>query len=297
MNCFFISKPIQYHNVRQLQKQIKGNKHLVIFGHFADSYEFYENVKKYDDVWDDVFYFSSRVKAYYFIFNSYRSSNVFLDSDYGKDSLLVSLISKNENKISLYEEGLFSYEDDLQRFYKKKFPIRTRVYSVFYLPKALGISKHIEYYYVYDVEKFFMKRKEIRNKARVISHGFTPDSNDLLNYKNVFNFKFNFKEKNIFIYAGSKYFQEIISVDELIEVSQGSSVILFKPHPGATYETLQVLEKFSLLNVGIFDNLIPMELALTLLDECSSITVGHHNSSIGGYLNSTRYKVVNLSLC
>ncbi|HCH5602060.1 TPA: hypothetical protein NKZ56_001506 [Vibrio parahaemolyticus] len=297
MNCFFISKPIQYHNVRQLQKQIKGKKHLVIFGHFIKAYEFYNSVKEYDDVWDEVFYFTSRLKAYYFIYNSYSSSNIFLDSDYGKDSLLVSLISKNHNKISLYEEGSFSYEDDLQSYYKNKFPVRTKIYSMVSLPKALGVSKYIKYYYVYDLERFFIKRKDISHKARIISHGFIPDSCDLSTYKKVFNFNFDLKDRNVFIYAGSKYIKEIVSVDELIEMSKGSSVILFKPHPGSTYDISQVIEKFSLLNVLIFDNIIPIELALTLLGECSSITIGHHNSSIDGYVKSTHYKVVNLSLC
>lgn len=297
MNCFFISKPIQYHNARQLQKQFEGNKHLVIFGHFFGSYEFFENVKKYDDVWDEVFYFSSRIKAYLFVFKAYNSSNIFLDSDYGKDYFIVKLIERKRNLISLFEEGLFSYECDLRKYYKSKFPIRSKIYDLLFLPKGLGGSKYIRDYYIYDLEKFNNKRDDISYKAKAISSGFTPNICDLSIYKKVFNFKISGSDEDVFIYAGSKYIEEIITIDELSEISKCSSLIFFKPHPGATYSTSKVIEKFTSLNVINLDNPIPIELALTLFGDSASITIAHHNSSIGDYLNASCYKVINLESC
>ncbi|MGO3421744.1 MAG: polysialyltransferase family glycosyltransferase [Pseudoalteromonas distincta] len=295
MEVFFVSKPIQYHTAKRIVNSRQGGvRDLIIFGHFTDGINFFEQVKTYDKSWRNIYYFDSRLKAYFFIFNTYSKCQIFLDSDYGKDCLLLKLMVFKSNTISLFEEGLFTYEKSLVNKYKTKYPLRTLIYKIFNLPVALGTSKSVSKYYVYDLQLFKRLRPDCYSKAEEISSGFYPTSNEIDLYKKVFNISEFPDSKKALLYIGPKFFNDVISLNDVNRIENEYQNLIFKPHPGADYSYAQICEKYSKINIIYFDNQIPVELSVFICNVNSLLCLIHHNSSVGMYLKNSSLRLIDL---
>ncbi|WP_186171479.1 hypothetical protein [Vibrio chagasii] len=293
MKYYFISKPIQYHTARQIRLSDDSvDAVLVICGNFYGSRDFYMRVTKYDSVWRKIIYFNSRLSAYLYIaFNSYKS-NVYLDSDYGKDSILVSIISIASNKVELFEEGLFTYNDNLWNYYSKKNNKLVNIYRFFKMNNSLGSSRYVSGYYVYDLPRFKSCRPKIEAKGKGILKGFYPNAETMEVYKKVFDVQdLNIRKNTIVLYVGSKYRNQLISTLEIQKLADTDSFfLLFKPHPGSDYNMDFLSDFYSGVDFEFCESLIPAELLMPYLSS-KRLKVLHHNSSIGMYLKASNMAV------
>lgn len=284
MNYFFISKPIQYHTVRQIVfSEKKNNCVLIICNNFYNSHDFYKRIIKFDHFWEKILYFKSRVSAYLYLFFKSYKSEIYIDSDYGKDIILVWLMSFLSKKINLYEEGQFSYSNDLWVYYRNRRNKLVGLYEFLGFKKSLGSSKYISKFYIYDIEKFRNERSDISHKAMLISSGFYPSVETIGLYFDIFNLSPMKFSGPVLLYVGSKYFEELITPDRLVSLLGNIPFdLIFKPHPGANYTRKDVQILYKLSSLEYVESLIPVELLIPAVS-CSTLDVIHHNSSVGMY--------------
>ncbi|WP_141676858.1 MULTISPECIES: hypothetical protein [unclassified Aliivibrio] len=283
-----MSKPIQYHTARQLvlSNKLKNCK-LIVLGNFYNSDIFFNRLSEFDPVWDDVIYYHSRIKAYLHLVLNVNNANIFLDSDYGKDAIFVFLMNIKNNIISLYEEGQFSYEESLFDYYKNRTPLKVLLYRFLFFKPNLGSTKSIRNYFVYDLDRFLRTRESISDKGKLISLGFSPNQDSLKIYRSIFGSEQIDLNKNVLLYVGSKFFDELLSIESLKNKVDEYDVIIFKPHPGSNYCKESVAYIYSGVEFFYLDNLMPVELIIEDI-KCEMLTIIHHDSSVDSYLNKSQ---------
>lgn len=149
---FVITKPIQYITARNLAEQLgEESPILYIIPNFSRADEFLKNVRCFDKMWGKVIFVPSRwLLPFYRLFNNNILGKLFTDSDIYKDSL-INLLSSPVSKVSLYEEGFYSYVGDQNLHMSRNGKsARLRVYNFFKLPKGLGLSGWTDKIFLYE---------------------------------------------------------------------------------------------------------------------------------------------------
>lgn len=148
---YVITKPIQYITARNLAEQLgQDSPNLYIVPNFSCANDFFSNVRRFDKVWGRVVYVPNRwLLPFYRLINCNILGKLFTDSDIYKDSL-INFLSSPASKVSVYEEGFYSYVSDQNLHMSRNGKsFRLRVYNLFKLPKGLGLSGWTDKLFLY----------------------------------------------------------------------------------------------------------------------------------------------------
>lgn len=298
MNFFFISKPVQYFNVLNVigtlnNKFEKENNTLLISDDFSESKRFYEKVRKVSRLWRTTKYFQSRIAAFIWLILNVRDSNVYIDSDYAKDSLFVKLLLFRGNQVSLYEEGIFTYKDDLFAEYLAKHKKKIAIYKFLKLPKSIGITPGLSNIYVYSKSRFIARRPECKLDISLFKYSFTEN---YISNKRELDLIFNINKEVLskdfdVIYCGPKDPSDIVNLTHL-----KTGNILFKPHPACDFKDEEYNQLLGNSNVIILHDNIPIEILCMKVIKKNKPVFYHHNCSAELYLKDMVKEFVNLDL-
>ena len=291
MRFFCITKPIQYFNALNVVSTLEksGRNYLLVANEFTESRYFFDGIMSHSENWFKGRYLDKRYHMFLWLICNAKNSDIYIDSDYAKDSLFVKLLILNGNRVYIYEEGVFTYNPDLFTEYSKRHRLKISLYRALHLPKSIGMTKALSGIYIYNYEKFKRERAECKVKVNRFKYSFLE--NYLANKKELdIIFKVNDLSvpKDIkVIYCGPK------SSSDISPLPKNIGRILFKPHPGCKISE----KKIRMLlgdDIHIVNTNIPIEiLSVNLLSE-RKVTFYHHNSSAIMYLADFFKKVVNL---
>ncbi|OEF79687.1 hypothetical protein A148_12220 [Vibrio splendidus 1F-157] len=289
MKYFFVSKPIQYLNAINIIDEY--DSFLLVSEEFSGSRKFFENVSNFSKVWFKTKLFSKRIYALLWLVIKARGDEIFVDSDYGKDSFLLRLLILLGNSVYTYEEGVFTYNPDLFLEYESKFPVKIKIFRWFGLKKAMGLTKGLSGTYVYNPCLYIDKRQDAVGRPFKFKRSFVDN---YYYYKDEIDkiFEVPTALNNIKVdafYCGPKHLSDIQSLERF-----DCKNIMFKPHPGcnATYD--EILDKLGNNSVQIISNNVPIEvLCLSYLNDYN-FTFFHHNCSAEMYLSDVIDDFINL---
>lgn len=273
-DVYICSKPLQYFNVRNIEKGDVGVRNiLIILGFFLNAEDFFHKVKNLDKTWDEVLYFKSKYEVdSYLFFHPVRKLFVEVDKSF-MYGILCSLGKFKE--MYVFEEGFGSYRRDrfddskgLKRFINRCTGVGEHVgFSSFltgqylYLPELYKLQFPRYQKCLYSFGKPFVKRlKEELPFFLKLSEGY----DEFINLKN----------KKIGIYLTNHTINESI-LQMLYSEREKYDCIYVKPHPH-----IRDVECFAAYGISvIYSNIMLEFLLVLLLENRNDLTLYHENST------------------
>lgn len=295
---FFISSPLQYINCLNLAASVNGEKKLYCSTEFVGALGLYNKIIDHDQSWNKVKIFKQRKIAYLNLLLSIKKGDrVYLDSDYAFDGLLVALMSIKGAIVNIYEEGVFTYREDLFSLYNKNKVdiLKVKIFRLLNLNNKL-VNTSVNSVYVYRAQEFKLARPDVEaTKVRALPFSFYRG---YIQNKKILDAVFDLSSLEYsssgfdVIYCGPKNLSEI---KELSEISL-SNKVLFKNHPAANFSRDQVSNALNIpiKNIEVIDLAFPLEIYVYSLKDISGITLYHHNSSIASNLKDLTLSIHNV---
>lgn len=290
MKYFFVSKPIQYLNAINIIDKCEVDNILLVSEEFSGSKVFFKNVTNISGIWSKTNFFSKRIYALLWLVLHSRGSDIFVDSDYGKDSLILRLLILFGNRVFSYEEGLFTYKGDLFLEYECKFPVKIKIYRMLGLKKAMGLTKGLSGTYVYNVSEYIDKRQDAVGPPLKFKRSFVDN---YYYYKDeidkIFELSSSYNDINVDgLYCGPKHLADIQNISRY-EFDN----LVFKPHPACNASNDEILNKLGNKHVEIIRNSVPIEILCLSYINHSDFTFFHHDCSAEMHLSNVIDKFIN----
>jgi len=292
ISLYFISKPLQYFNVTNIDDE--NTKHLMVIDSFKDSYILADRASQVD-YWEKVEVFSTYDLAFESV-DVTKYTKLYIDSDYGYSK--TSFLKKFKNVIiNVYEEGAGTYINNLRSTIEhnlglglglgkiKSFLIKL-IYRFYGHYDFHGGSKFTNNIYVYDVENYkqgkFLKGKNVLTfKNSFINHIQSPLVRKVL-YPIEIDF-LHLEKQDVLLYVSNWYVD--VNVMEQIKNQFNTYFKIVKLHPH-----IKMVDQSSDLFLSSFNTILNggemLEFYIeSLLQAKCRLTILHHGTSALSYFN------------
>lgn len=274
------TKPLQFINAKNMVSGLNKYKEvtLVIMNAFKDAWDFTQNVRLYDDSWENVFYLNKRTELYSLLVKE-KIAILYIDSDM---STLLSLIVKFKKfKVFTYEEGWASYS---LVYYQSALKKKQKTFFLHrLLDKWLGNSSITNdskwlsgcFLYYPSLFKFLRPTSSLCVKEFVCGFvDFIKKEDALLNnlFKNAIPESIKTGGNRVLIYLTSWELNPII-IEEIGRVRKDFDMVLVKPHPHIKHNIC--IKDCTIIN----SSTIAEYVIIKLMSLNKRITVFHENST------------------
>ncbi|MBZ9560012.1 MULTISPECIES: hypothetical protein [unclassified Modicisalibacter] len=290
---FIVTKPLQIMMAMVIRDSFKSGTscHLYIVNDFFNVTEVSQRLTNHDLQWRSVTNFPTRQAAIDHL--QYRSvDNVFIDSDVGIRLYLSLRAAKRRSKglkISVYEEGCGTYQDD---YYP---PLKAGFLRLLGVGDRLGGCHLTDEIWLYEKNEYldiFPATKTLVREIRQPLHDFLKANMGLLKKIFVGNDEVipSGSESNgdaCIIYLSSwRVYEEVVS-----DLQQEKKDLYIKLHPHIkNYDSRWISGHCRMLPSAVPAEIAIMDLAKHYLD----ILVYHHDSSVARYVSLENLRFVNL---
>lgn len=273
-DIYICSKPLQYFNVRNIGiVSTNSRRVLIVLGRFVDADKFFQHIKEFDNIWDDILFFTNQYRVDIYLF-FHPANNLFVEVD---TSFVYGIMGKLSlfKKMYVFEEGFGSYRRD--RFDSSK-GIKKWINKCTGVGTHVGFSKFLTGQYLYlpelyknqfpgypkaimDFQKPFVERlREELLLFMKLSEGYE----DFLSIRN----------KRIGIYLSNHCINDLI-IQDFMKEGEVLDLLYVKLHPH-----IRDFEGLQQYNLNIIRSNIMIEfLLIILLDNGNGLTIFHENST------------------
>lgn len=268
VNYFMVSKPIRYLNIRNIPGFDKiPNKRLIVVGNFNKSENFCENIRRFDNVWDKIYYVENEHQAYFHLL-SHKVSTIYTQVDCSLFMGLLHFVKRIS--VILVEEGCVTYGGSAENKHSmirtllgvgttlgsSKFTKKIFVYSPYAFNKLLSPSCKV-YPFSLPLPNFVTKNKKTFYK--------------LFDYQN--NLEFPSGKKILFYVTEWSINKDIIAY--INEHSNNYDYIYVKPHPHIKNINYKFPDNWIIIQGNMMVEFIFSE----LLERSNQVTVIHNGSA------------------
>lgn len=291
--AFLVSKPLQLMIAGNIKDQYSfgENNILVIWDGFLGSENVANSVDELEQLgWSSVYYFASKNSALAWL-KQQSLDELLIDSDVGVSNALTLLTFKLQNwklKISVFEEGVGTYRNDLYQGFKKK------LFSLFGIGSVFGGFCLTSKIFVYKPDVYVTETGNRTIKVSPISGrlGDYIESN-LLALHRLFLFEpYNLQKNSSVTLLLSDHKLNERKVDEVVcSLLENSGVAILKPHPHIRTVNSGIRSMFQYQCLAT----VPSELLIKNLSEvCSQVSVLHYGSSTEAYAHFDNVQYLNV---
>ena len=289
VDIYICSKPLQYLNICNTPMHGDNKKILIICDAFYKSYEFSQNIRKYEKQWDRVFLVSGR--KWVFPVLKYKVDKLF----FGLDSTIVGILHLIKKfKFYLYEEGAGIYNSGNVRI-QKKYRLLAKLLGT---GEVIGKSKYLEGIYVYYPSFYISK---IQPSCPV--HSFKMPYRDVIKqnvnrFLKLYDFDanretfLNIKDSKILLYLTDWEYQTS-TIERMKKEKHNYDYLFIKPHPHIRIENIPVIEGVEVL----YTTLVVEMIIQVWIENNNEITVYHQDSTavtpFGNEINSINVSETN----
>lgn len=291
INGFIISKPLQLMVALSIAEQlnIRTSSEYLIADEFLGAHDVADALNSMPGYQGRAKFFSQQTDAYRYA-KTKKYKTLFIDSDVGLRKAMTLLLIKLRSfhtKLSVYEEGLGTYRNDLYDQTQQAI-------------KTIGAGTHFggcaltSEIYVYDPLRYKTNFPKIKVAVRKIDkplNEYVSSSFEFLN--NIFD-----PNRTLDAIAHEQFTGRCaiylaswnMDTSLLDELNRSNELLLIKPHPHSKKTTEKLGQKAIAINGGI-----PAEILIqSIADKFTDVCVYHHNSSANQYININNVKFINI---
>lgn len=286
-NIFFCSKPLQYFNCLNIQQSLQGAKILLASPNFFKGLEFFNDVKKSTDVWDEVKIITGKKDQNLKNIKVNKDSSIFVDTDLYRDlDIWAGFTIAN---VYVYEEGIGTYLGSRYQKWNIKgcFVNLSGILGIY--NNSIGQNTKVKGVYLYDKLKYQKK-----NKRKKETLDFPDDFQKLYqrynsHLTNLFKINKNKipSNSNVLIYLTSNSRVYDFESNYLqLNNKKNYDLKIFKAHP-------YVADLYKHFDSNINATMAEI-LLLELISKKNYIDVYHFSSSVPLYIKSKYVNFINL---